>query len=262
MTAAADAVPRYGDLFRLDGSTVAVLGGGDGIGRQTAHALCQQGARVAVIDRDADRARQVAEEVGGVPFAIDVTRRAELTETLSEIARAMPPLWGLVDVVGAATLRPLAEFDDQAWDAQFDIVLRHAFVAVQVAAESMAAAGGGAIVLVGSTSGVAFTPGQTVYGTAKAALHHFVECAGRELAARGVRVNAVAPGYTRTPRLNAVLGDEQWSRIEQAIPQGQAGLPSEIAAPIAFLLSSAASYITGQVLTADGGLTGTVPSVF
>ena len=160
-------------------------------------------------------------------------------------------------------MQPLLSFDEPAWDAQFNLVLWHALWSVQLGAEAMLRGPGrGTIVLVGSTSGAAYTDGQAAYGAAKAGLHHLVHCAGRELAPRGVRINAVAPGYTRTPRLAAVLGAEQWSAIGAQIPRRSAGVPSEIAAPILFLASEASSYLVGQVIFADGGITGMVPSVF
>jgi NAD(P)-dependent dehydrogenase (short-subunit alcohol dehydrogenase family) len=95
---------------------------------------------------------------------------------------------------------------------------------------------------------------QVAYGTAKAALHHLVRSAASELARDRIRVNAVAPGFIRTPRLEQILTADQWKLIEQAIPLGRAAQPHEIAAPLLFLASELSSHITGQVLAVDGGL--------
>src|SRR4051794_24678861 len=198
-------------------------------------------------------AEAVAAEVDGEPLVADVLRRDEL-----ERALAQGRVSGLVDIVGMPVLGPLAELDDDDWQTQFDLVLRHAFLAMQIGGRVMAAAGGGTMVFVGSISGLAHVPGQAAYGTAKAALHQLVASMGRELAPVGVRVNAVAPGFTQTPRLLTILSSEQWSQVSSIIPRGAPGSSAEIAAPILFLAPDLSSYVTGQVLAVDGGMTGQV----
>lgn len=252
----------YGELSRLDGKPCIVLGGGAGIGRETTRALAQAGADVLVVDRDMDLAADAAAEVDGTPYAVDVTDRSAL-ETFFETAEtAHGPIGGLVDIIGVAFMNEITEMDDETWQRQFDLVLTHAFRSIQLCGRRMAASGGGSIVLVGSASGAAYTEGQVAYGSAKAALHQLAFGAARELGRAGVRINTVAPGYTETPRLRELLGEQQWEEAGQRIPRGHAGRPFEIAAPIAFLLSPAASYITGQTLLVDGGISGHIPSVF
>jgi NAD(P)-dependent dehydrogenase (short-subunit alcohol dehydrogenase family) len=246
-------VPDFGALARLDGRRFVVLGGGNGIGRQVCHALAQAGAAVVCVDRSPELAEAVAAEVEGESLVADVTRRDELEHVL-----AQGQVSGLVDIVGMPVLGPLAELNDDDWERQFDLVLRHAFLAMQIGGRTIAAAGGGAMVFVGSISGVAHVPGQAAYGAAKAALHQLVASMGRELAPAGVRVNAVAPGFTQTPRLLTILSSEQWSQVSSIIPRGAAGRPSEIASAILFLASDLSSYVTGQVLAVDGGMTGQV----
>ncbi len=111
---------------------------------------------------------------------------------------------------------------------------------------------------VGSMSGTTTLVGQAAYGTAKAALHQLVAGAARELGARKVRVNAVAPGFARTPRLNSMFDESQWADIGRCIPLGSAAVPSEIAGPLLFLVSDLASHVTGQTLAVDGGLAHTI----
>ncbi len=255
-------VPDYRSLFSLDQRVFVVLGGGAGIGRQSSHALAQAGARVVVVDTDPAAAAAVAAEVGGIALTADVTRRGSVEEVFAEAARQAGPVRGVVDIVGVASLGPLAALDDAGWDRQFDLVLRHAYLALQIGGRAIAEAGGGVMVFVGSISGYAHADGEVAYGAAKAALHHLVAGAARELAPQGVRVNAIAPGYTRTPRLLALLGEQRWKDIDAMIPRGRAAVPAEIAAPIAFLACDAASYITGQILGADGGLAGGIPGPF
>ncbi|MFI5613383.1 SDR family NAD(P)-dependent oxidoreductase [Amycolatopsis sp. NPDC051903] len=256
-----EAVPDYAAKARLDGRVVAVLGAGAGMGRQSAHALAQLGARVACVDREGELAAKVAAEVGGTAVEADVTRRAEVERVLREASR-LGPVTGLVDIVGVALLGPLFDADDERWDRQFDLVVRHAFLALQVFGRSFAATGGGSMVFVGSISGHTHAGGETVYGAAKAALHRLVESAGRELGPRGVRANVVAPGFTRTPRLDAMLSEQQWRQVGAGIPRGFAGVPAEIASVVAFLLAESSSYVNGQVLTVDGGMSGSIPVPF
>lgn len=256
-------VADYLSLFRQDGKVWMVVGGGDGIGREVVRALAQVGARVGVLDRDLRLAESVASEIGGFALEANAVDRDSLERAFLALEDHFGRVDGVVDIVGAALIKPILEFRDDDWNTQFDLVLRHALWSVQLGTEAFGRASGrGTIVLVGSTSGFAYTTRQSAYGSAKAALHHLVHCAGRELAADGVRINAVAPGYTKTPRLETLLGRDQWEAVEAQIPRGTAGVPSEIAAPVLFLASEASSYIVGQVILADGGISGGVPSVF
>ncbi|WP_021593749.1 SDR family NAD(P)-dependent oxidoreductase [Actinomadura welshii] len=256
-----DIVPDYTSLLRLDGRIVVVLGAGAGMGRQSAHALAQLGGRVACVDRDEELARQVASEIGGTPITADVTDRGEM-ERVFERAGTLGPVTGLVDVVGIATIKPVRDFSDADWDRQFDLTVRHAFLAVQVGGRAIAEAGGGSMVFVGSTSGHTHAHGQAVYGAAKAALHRLVSSAAHEYGPQQVRANVLAPGFTRTPRLNRLLTESQWEEVGAGIPRGRAGTPAEIAAAVLFLISDLSSYVNGQVVTADGGMTGAIKVPF
>lgn len=243
----------YLSLLRLDGRGFVVLGAGQGIGEQTSHALAQAGARLLCVDRDEQLANRIAQTVGGVPCAADVTSRADMERIFATAKRAFGRVQGVVDIIGVSGIRPLSQFTDEAWSQQFDIVLRHAFLAIQIGAEVMARDGGGTMAFVGSMGGTRVVPNQAAYSSAKAALHHLVRCAGAEYAARGVRINAVAPGYVRTPRLNHRLSEEAWTAIGNVIPLGRPANPSEIAAPLLFLASDLSAHVTGEVLAVDGG---------
>jgi NAD(P)-dependent dehydrogenase (short-subunit alcohol dehydrogenase family) len=142
---------------------------------------------------------------------------------------------------------------DASWNSQFDIVLRHAFLAIQIGGAALAQVGGGSMTFVGSISGCVSVANQAAYGTAKAALHHLVRCSAHELGPQGVRVNAVAPGFVRTPRLLNKLGEDFWDRVAAVNPLGRVDVPAEIAGAILFLACDLSSYVTGNVITLDGG---------
>jgi NAD(P)-dependent dehydrogenase (short-subunit alcohol dehydrogenase family) len=247
-------VPDFLSLLRLPGRGYIVLGAGQGIGRQTAHALAQAGATVLCVDTDPARAERVAAEVRGVALTADVTKRDDVERIFREARKRLKRLDGVVDIVGMAALKPLAAFDDTAWTAQFDIVLRHAFLTLQIGAAALRETGGGTLTFVGSIAGLRALRHEVAYGTAKAALHYLVRGMASELARDKIRVNAVAPGLTRTPRLEALLGRDQWKSVERAIPLGRAAEASEIAACLLFLASDLSSYISGEIMTVDAGL--------
>jgi NAD(P)-dependent dehydrogenase (short-subunit alcohol dehydrogenase family) len=249
-----DAIPRYLKLLDLAGRGFVVLGAGQGIGEQAAHALAQAGATVMCVDNDAERAHRIARDVAGHAVCADVNSRPDMERIFREARHHLGAVTGIVDIVGIARIKPLSAFDDAGWSEQFDQVLRHAFLALQIGAAAVKEAGGGTITFVGSMAGQRAVRDQVAYGTAKAALHHLVRTTAAELAGDRIRVNAVAPGFIRTPRLEQILAPDQWQLIEQTIPLGRAAQPWEIAAPLLFLASELSSHVTGQVLAVDGGV--------
>lgn len=247
-------VPDYRALQRLDGRVVAVVGAGRGIGRQTCHAFAQAGATVACIDVDARVAQKVAEEVGGRPFVADVRREAEVEAVFDAVVDQLGALDAVVDIVGASDGRPLLDVDAAFLERTFELNLFQAVHVTRVAADRMSRTGGGAVVLIGSSAGFASLPNQIAYGAAKAALHHFVRSAASELGHRGIRVNAIAPGYVRTERMLARFAPEQWSEVELNTPMQRAGATPDIAGTALFLVQDLSSYVSGQVILADGGM--------
>jgi NAD(P)-dependent dehydrogenase (short-subunit alcohol dehydrogenase family) len=247
-------IPDYLARQRLDGRVVAVVGAGRGIGRQSVHALRQAGADVACIDVDLERARAVASEVGGKAFRLDATKPGEVAAVFDEIAATCGGLDGVVDIVGASTGRALLEVDEDLIHQSFELNLFQAIHVTRAAAAIMAKRRGGTIVLIGSSAGVASLPNQIIYGSAKAALHHFVRYAASELGHHNVRVNAVAPGYVRTERMVTRFNAENWDEIATNTPLQRGGTTADIASAVLFLSQDLSSYITGQVLVADGGM--------
>src|SRR5215207_9678264 len=131
-------VPDYGGLLRLDGRGFVVIGAGQGIGRQVTHALAQVGARVVAVDREADLADDIAKEVGGTPWSGDATQRQDVERLFTDARSALGKVDGVVDIVGMARYAALVDIDDETYDWEFDIVLRHAFLALQYGGRAMA----------------------------------------------------------------------------------------------------------------------------
>ncbi|MDO9436551.1 SDR family NAD(P)-dependent oxidoreductase [Hydrogenophaga sp.] len=249
-------VPDFGQMLRLDGVGAVVLGAGQGIGRQVCHALAQSGAKVLCVDRDPALAQAIAAETAGVPCSADVTSREGIAQVFAAARAELPRPGVIVDIVGRAHIAPIESVDDALYQAQHDIVFRHAWLALQAGAPWLAEAGGGSIVFIGSVAGVASFQGQALYGSFKAALHHLARCAAVEWGARGVRVNCVCPGTTRTARLNELIGDG-WPDVESSIPLQRAADPADIASAVLFLASAMARHVTAQNLVVDGGVTAT-----
>jgi NAD(P)-dependent dehydrogenase (short-subunit alcohol dehydrogenase family) len=251
---------KYLDALRLDGRGFVVLGAaGGGIGSETSLALAEAGADLLLVDVNPDQAGEAARMTGGEAIVADIRDRAAM-ESLFQHAQAKfgARFHGVVDVVGMVARADLLHADETMIDAQFDVVLRHAIHAIQIAGPMLAANGAGSMVFVGSLAGMSASGANAFYGAAKAALHHLIRYAARELGPRGVRVNGVAPGLTRTPRIVQALPAEIWSAFDAQSPLGRAAEPEDIARTILFLASDLASYVTGNIIALDAGASNNV----
>ena len=246
-----------------DRRVVLVTGAGIGIGAATSRAFAKYGDHVVVTDVLDDEGRKVVEEIrtaGGSAEFVELNVRS--TQTADEVVGAVVERHGRIDVVvanaGIAHRVPLEQMSDEKWDETMDIDLKGMLRAIRPALPSMRAAGTGAIVCLSSIMGVAYGWNEHVhYSVAKSGVVGLVRGLAVELASKGIRVNGVAPGYTRTAQLLSEkhsLGQEGAEKAASFIPMGRIGEPEEIADVIHFLASSAARYLTGQVLTVDGGL--------
>ena len=245
------AVPEYASLMRLDGRGFIVIGAGQGMGRQTAHALSQQGAQVLCVDVDGERAAYVAKEIGGVPCVADARRGEDAERIVAQAKQEFGRLHGIADVVGMARYSALIDMPEDDWDWCHDIVLRHAFQMVKHGGRQLALDGGGSIVFVASISGVSSAPFHGAYGAFKAGVISLVRTAAVELMAAEVRVNAVTPGNTATPRISAQQGVSAETLATGSLSAH--GATSDIASAILFLSCDLSRHITGQNLAVDGG---------
>lgn len=255
MTSADDTpVPAYPDLLRLDGRGFVVVGAGQGIGRQAAHALASAGARLFCIDNQEQLAKEIAGEVNGAAWTADARDRADAEQAVAEARRQLGRVHGLVDIVGMARYGDILETTDEDWDWHFGMVLRHAFLFSQEVGRAMAEDGGGVMVFVASVSGITSAPRHAAYGAAKAGLMAWVRSLAVELGPAGVRANAVAPGVVWTPRVSAYLGEKGRAAQSANAPLRRVAEPADIAAAILFLASDLSAYVTGQTLVVDGGV--------
>ncbi len=252
----ADWTPDYAGLMRLEGQVHVILGGGFGIGRQSAHALSAYGATVVVVDRDGERAEKVAAEVGGVAWSGDITSRPDMEALFDFVEERFGRLDGVVDIVGLSIYKQVGDLSDDDWLFHLDIVLKHAYLAITYAGRLWERTGtGGSMAFVASVAGLGSSPKLAAYGAMKAALMSLVRTSAVELGPLGVRVNAVAPGTIRTPRQQA---NPRWTpELVQAnldkTPLRKLAYPSDIASVLLFLVSPLAGHVTGESIVVDGG---------
>ena len=241
----------------LTGKTAIVTGANSGIGAGTAHALHTAGANVLLVARDRSRLDDVARRLSDAPervavLGIDITG-AEAPSLI--VARACAE-FGRVDILvsaaGVFATAPLAQTSDDSLDTQWNVNVRAPFRLIRDAAPHMAA--GGSIVLVSSIGGRVGFPNATAYCATKGAVELMAKSMGVELAPRGIRVNAVAPGNVRTDINRDLLADPAYEQqMLAATPAGRIGEVADIVPAIVFLASPAAGYMNGASVTVDGG---------
>lgn len=244
----------------VDRPVVVITGAGDGIGWATAQLFAGKGYRVALVDIDAARASARAAELGDghAAIACDVAKEADVRAAFGTIVEQFGRLDALVNNAGVGSPHlPTAEQAVDSFERVLHIHLTGTFLFSREAYALMARRGGGAIVNISSIAGLTGLPRRNAYGAAKAGIVAMTKSMACEWAAAGIRVNAIAPGFVATALVQKLEADGfvDTPRLQRRIPMGRLARPDEIAEAIYFLCSGAASYITGTVLSVDGGWT-------
>lgn len=248
-------------MSRFEGASVVVTGGASGIGEATVRGIVSEGGRVVIADLQQELGNALSTELGDAALfcETDVTKEADIAAAVAAAQEAFGPLTGMVNNAGiVGAIGSIMDTSAEAYDKTMAILSRGVFLGIKHAAIAMREQKRGSIVSLASTAGVIGGLGPHVYTMAKHGVVGITKSAASELAAYGIRVNAIAPGGTVTP-MTAALADNSKDAIAQAIasdsPLGFAAMPEDMAAGILFALSNDSRYMTGHTLVIDAGET-------
>lgn len=237
----------------MQGKTAVVTGGASGIGAATVELLAREGARVAILDINAECAHVVAARTGALAVPCDVSIEEQVQAAINRVASEFGHIDALVNNAGIPARRPVGEMDTETWRQVFEVHVQGAFLCSRCALPHFGPAGG-SIVHMSSVTGITGVRSRSAYSSAKGALVALARQMAVDYAGRGIRVNAVCPGFVKTPLIRALLADpERTAKLTRLHPLGRLGEPEDIARAVVFLLSEESAWITGQALAVDGG---------
>jgi NAD(P)-dependent dehydrogenase (short-subunit alcohol dehydrogenase family) len=248
------------DIFNLSDETILVTGGGTGLGQRLAKTLASAGATVVVCARRQDKLEGTVNQIheaGGVAHALplDVTDSSSVIDCLRK-ANAISPITGLVNNAGVGTNLLLKDMPEEMWDTALDTNLKGAWLLARaVVNDLISQERGGFVINISSALATSVQMGTGAYAAAKAGLNHLTQAMAYEWARHNVRVNAIAPGYFRTELATEFLESDYGKKLQKRIPQRRLGDPADLDGVILLLASKASNYMTGSVITVDGGLT-------
>lgn len=247
--------------FSLEGKKAIVTGGGRGIGKALAIGLAEAGADVAVVARTPGDLEQVASEIDALgrkahTILADITKQEEHERIVNETLQNLGGLHILVNNAGMNIRTKALEVSERDWDRVVDLNLKAVFFMTQAAGRVMCGQKYGKVINIVSVAGQVALRTGVAYGSSKAGLIHMTKVLALEWAKYGVNLNAIAPWYFRTPLTEKLLSDEAFlQEVLEHTPMGRIGDVQELVGPAVFLASDAASYITGQTISVDGGMT-------
>lgn len=254
------------NLFSLEGKTAIITGAGSGLGMEVAKGFAMSGANLSLVDLNKESIRKLTEELTSAGFkAIPLETDVTISEQVRSAAQATVKQFGGIDIlVNSAGIRtrpmPLEEFDEKEWDRIIDVNLKGVFLFTKYAASEMLKKGKGSIINFGSMGSIVAIPTSSAYCSSKGGVAMITKTAACEWAKKGIRVNALLPGVFETPIMKQ--GVEQSKNNPKFIenwlarfPMGRFGKPEEIVGACIFLASDASSYVTGHLLSIDGGCT-------
>jgi 3-oxoacyl-[acyl-carrier protein] reductase len=245
--------------MRFGNQVAIVTGAGRGIGHAIALRLASEGARVAVVSRTEQNANRTAEEINAEfaglakAYAVDVADHAAVKKLAEQIHADFSRIDILVNNAGLTRDGLSMRMSEADWDVVIDTNLKGAFNFIQAVERPMIRQREGRIINIASVAGLMGNPGQANYAASKAGLLGLTKTIARELASRNITANVVAPGFINTD-MTTVLSDQVKAAVLGQVPMGRFGEPADVAAAVAFLASAEAKYITGQVITVDGGM--------
>jgi len=242
----------------LDGKVALVTGAARGIGRAIAEELARAGADLALCDLQVEWLADTAKAVESLGrkaqcWAVNVSDSAAVNQVVGDVVKLCGKIDVLVNNAGITKDGLLIRMSDQDWDDVLNVNLRGSFLFTRAVARPMMKQRSGCIVNIASIIGLIGNAGQCNYAASKAGLIALTKSSAKELAARNIRVNAVAPGFIES-KMTEALGEEIRKKMLDAIPMGRFGQPADVAGAVLFLVGDASSYVTGQVLTVSGGM--------
>ena len=239
----------------LNGKTALITGGTAGIGRAIAIAFAKQGARVAIFGQNEERGAQVLAELGenALFMKTDISSFEDTERSIQEVLKAFGTVDILVNNAGITRDGLLMKMSEEDWDKVIETNLKSCFNTCKILLRQFLKAKKGKIINISSVVGITGNGGQTNYAASKAGIIGFTKALAQEIASRQINVNCIAPGYIKTPMTDA-LNPEQKEQIFSKIPFGRMGTPEEIANVALFLASDLSAYVTGQIVTVDGGM--------
>lgn len=250
---------------RLAGKVALITGGATGMGGAAARLFAAEGAKVGILDHNLSAAEDTVTDIraaGGEAEAVqaDVSNAAEVTAGVAGIQSAFGPITVLFNHAGTIIIKPFLETTEEDWDRLHAINVKGMFLTTRAVLPQMIAAGGGSIICTSSISAVAATPMEVLYGTTKGACHMFARAIAVEFRERGIRCNALCPGFVRTPHGLREVAELQAlgvdvSEAALAAQQGRIAEPEEVARAALFLASDDASFVNGTHLFVDNGFT-------